>query len=297
MNHAFLIMVHKEPDLLCRLVNKLYADNHFFYIHVDKKSEKERVSNKALQVLINKAKVRYVKSLIDVKWGGVSMIYATLDLLKNVINDNSIQINYIHLISGQDYPIVKSNVFDKYFEDSNSKGWMSYDEKWSKTCYLRLNIWHFNEFINTKNKMQYFVLRVINKIQRILFNYKIYLRKQFPLPIYAGSQWFSLDIELTRYVLKFINNNPWYLKRFNKSLCADELFFHCILFNSKYKDKIIHNNFRYIDWSEGLNSPKTLKSEDFEKIIHSDCVLARKFSIKESDELLLNLDRYIDSSK
>lgn len=295
MNHAFLIVAHKEPNLLCRLINRLYADNHFFYIHIDKKSEKEIYSNKSFQDLIKKHNVRYVKSLIDIKWGGVSQINATIELLKNVINDNGIQINYIHLISGQDYPLVKPNVFDKYFEDTNSKGWMSYDEEWSKTCYHRLNIWHFIEFINTTNKMQYFALRVINKIQRILYNYKIYLRRPFPLPIYAGSNWFSWDMELAKYILKFINENPWYLKRFNKTLCGDELFFHCILFNSKYKDKIMHKNFRYIDWSERKKNPKILRNEDFEKIINSNCVLARKFSINESDELLLNLDKYIES--
>lgn len=37
MNHAFLIMAHREPKLVKRIVSQLIDNNHFFFIHVDKK--------------------------------------------------------------------------------------------------------------------------------------------------------------------------------------------------------------------------------------------------------------------
>ncbi len=39
MNHAFLIMAYNNPSLLGRICHRLEADNHFLFVHIDKKSE------------------------------------------------------------------------------------------------------------------------------------------------------------------------------------------------------------------------------------------------------------------
>lgn len=38
-NHAFLILAHKQPGLLSRIVSVLKAPNHYFFIHVDAKCD------------------------------------------------------------------------------------------------------------------------------------------------------------------------------------------------------------------------------------------------------------------
>lgn len=38
-NHAFIIQVHKQPELFGRTVKKLTAPNHFFFVNVDKKAD------------------------------------------------------------------------------------------------------------------------------------------------------------------------------------------------------------------------------------------------------------------
>jgi len=69
MNHAFLIMAHDEPKFLLKLVNALMSDNHFFYIHIDKRSKKFLESDELYEIL-NMSNVNIV-SRYNVNWGGL----------------------------------------------------------------------------------------------------------------------------------------------------------------------------------------------------------------------------------
>jgi hypothetical protein len=103
------------------------------------------------------------------------------------------------------------------------------------------------------------------------------------------STWFTMSRECTEYILKFVSENKKFLKCFKLSWGADELFFQTILFNSPLRPKLINNNLRYIDWSEGKPNPKLLSENDIHKIEVSVCFFARKFN--EEDKVLDYLDK------
>ena len=52
-------------------------------------------------------------------------------------------------------------------------------------------------------------------------------------------------------------------------------------------------NLRYVDFSAHLPSPKTLTMDDYDQIMKSDCLFARKFDINKDrqvvDKILENL--------
>lgn len=52
-------------------------------------------------------------------------------------------------------------------------------------------------------------------------------------------------------------------------------------------------NMRYVDFSAHLPSPKTLTMKDYDKIMSSDCLFARKFDINKDrqvvEKILANL--------
>ena len=74
---------------------------------------------------------------------------------------------------------------------------------------------------------------------------------------------------------------------------SDEFIIPTILMNSPYQNKIINENYRYIDWSEGNVSPKTLTIGDYDKIINSDDLFARKFDMDIDKEILYKLNEHI----
>lgn len=193
---------------------------------------------------------------------------------------------YIHFISGVDYPCVSNQTFDEFFEKAGNRSFMQFDtpeevEIWRKGKYLDRLKWHFrdNRFLD---KMM--LAQVLNHI---------FPRKQLE-NVYAGWNWFSWHRSVVEYVLNFLDNNKNYLNRFKYTSCCDEVIFHTLLYNVADKLNIEkYNALRYIDWhpSRPFKSlPLVLNMQDAERIKKSGKFFCRKCSLGESKNLLDYLD-------
>ena len=107
--------------------------------------------------------------------------------------------------------------------------------------------------------------------------------------IYFGSQWFSITGECLDHIIRYLDDESNYIKFFNNTIYADEMFFQTIIMNSYLKNNVKNNNLRYIDWSKGGNSPKILTLEDMGLINNSTQLIARKFDIDIDRNILMNL--------
>lgn len=116
LQHAFLIMVHKSPELLSRIVHVLAKQNHHFFIHVDKKTKNFEQYKDTLADVQN---VTFIKR-ISVFHGAVSQIYCELNLYWAAMN-SYVRMDYFHLISGQDYPLRTNEQFDDFFDNNIGK--------------------------------------------------------------------------------------------------------------------------------------------------------------------------------
>lgn len=128
-----------------------------------------------------------------------------------------------------------------------------------------------------------FHYRGTNKILRRLFDYRNrlneYLRRdrltKYNLKIYKGSNWASLTNEAVKYLLKQHRE----IRRVTRySLCADEVYKQTFLMDAGFSVNL-GEDIRYIDWEhhEGA-SPHTLRIEDYDALICSKCLFARKFN-------------------
>ena len=115
-------------------------------------------------------------------------------------------------------------------------------------------------------------------IQRRL---KINRVANYPFKVYKGSNWFSINHELARYVL---SRKKEIKKRFKNSKCADELFLQTISKNSPFKHNIVPSNLREIDWIRG--APYTYWKADYSMLLASDKLFARKFSTETDSEII-----------
>ncbi|WP_349087531.1 hypothetical protein [Anaerobutyricum soehngenii] len=105
--------------------------------------------------------------------------------------------------------------------------------------------------------------------------------------------------ELVSYVLK---NKKKIKKVFNYTMC-DEMFLQTIVYNSSFKDKLYDKDYddsclgnqRYIDWKRG--TPYTFRNEDFEELINSNCLFARKFNEKIDCKIIDRLLEYVNKEK
>lgn len=276
---AYLILAHKNAQQVNLLINQLKHQQVDIYIHVDKKSEIYR----EIQTGDN---VYFTDQRIKVEWGTVSQVYAIVELLKCVRKK---RYNYIHLISGQDLPLYSQDYIIDFFEKNEGKQFLSLWK--AEGFWLSRVAVYYPQFLLSNNQM----FKIIRGIYaRFIMLTKIFKRSYTMLDeIYVGSNWFSITGGCAEYLLDHIEENLFLLNFYKSTLCPDELVFNTLIYNSSFKDSIVNDNLRYIDWNNQKDSPKILLSDDYEKIITSRKLFGRKFDEYLDTEIIQKiLDRY-----
>lgn len=300
MKHAFLIQAHQDVEQLYKLINALDSNDSSFYIHWDKKHERILLDSILYNTIKNKPNIFFVEN-INVYWGGVSMVLATIKLLKEAIKDKNIQ--YFHLLSGEDYPIKSFKYISNFFKN-NQHNYLTYIPNESIMEYY-INRYYFydNDFMDVRNSntgvKKYLIKSILLFIQRISWFFvqkiKIPIRKKISIKYYHGSNWFSFTNEAVSYILKRITEEPWLLKRFKYTAVCDESFFIMLMMdNPQFKDSIINDDLRLRMSDGSLNRGGYIYTEkDFDHIIKSTALFGRKFRTGISDELILNINQKI----
>lgn len=283
MKIAHVIIAHKNPEQLERLLKKLDHPNFDFYIHIDKKIDIGPF------LYLEKIKgVRFIKNRGLCNWGGYSTLQAMIGSLKEVL-DNDVSYHHYNLLSAQDYPIKSNDVIYNFFIENKGKSYIFYESKnesnWWEGAVNRFQKYHLTDF-NFKGK---------NLLERTLNSFLP--RRKFPvsMELYGGSKssWWALNKDAAEYVVS-------YLKTGNKldsflKFCwgTDEFVIPTILMNSPLKPTMVNDNLRYIDFPDGKANPKILRSDDLGKLMLSNMLFARKFDIELYPDILDLLDKHL----
>jgi hypothetical protein len=275
---AHFILVHANPDQLYRLVNKLSDRDNVFFIHVDLKSNIQDFK----LTLANISNVYFIKSRVDIKWATYSMVQATVNGFKEIVT-SGLNIEYVNLLSAQDYPIRSTKDFHSFLMENPGKAFMhclDVATEWTEAI-SRIEEYHFDHW-NFPGKF---------KIQNMV-NFILPKRKMPGDLIPVGrSQWFTVSLKHIIFIINRLESTPQIVKFFRYSWAPDELIFQTLLYNSSFNEDIVGNNLRYIDWSEGQKNPKLLTKADFNLLMQSGKFFARKFA--PNDEVLDMIDEVL----
>ena len=99
--------------------------------------------------------------------------------------------------------------------------------------------------------------------------------------------------DFPRRFVEFFEVLGYFGEVLQRAIGCDEFVFQTILMNSHFKNNVVSNHYRYIDWSAGGPHPKLLDANDFEKMVNSDNLFARKFKTSHDSKILDLLDGYI----
>jgi len=111
-----------------------------------------------------------------------------------------------------------------------------------------------------------------------------------------GCNWWSITEEFAKEI---VSHKDEIEKLYKYTLCSDEIFVHTILWHSRFKDAIYNPNDEYlgcmraIDWKRG--DPYVWKSEDYDTLINSPFLFARKFS-EDDMEIIDKIESYLKSA-
>jgi len=291
MRFAYLICAHGSFKLLKRLIMRLDDENNDIYVHVDKKAGDMDFNDFVQSAKMSK--VIFLKDRLDVRWGDVSQVNVTMKLLETAMRAVG-GYGYYHFISGVDFPLKTNKYIHDFFIANQGKEFVGFAQNdYYEELKLKIGYYHF---IDAYRRRRNFALRLTNKaliqLQKILNIHRHkdlnYFRK--------GCNWWSITDDFAKEI---VSKKDEIEKMYRYTMCSDEIFVQTILWHSRFKDAIYNPNdeflgcMRAIDWKRG--NPYIWKSEDFDTLINSPFLFARKFS-EDDMEIIDKIKNYLKSS-
>lgn len=273
MKQVFLIHAHKDLAQLNTLVGQLCDADFDIWVNLDRKS--------AIDPRAVHPAARLVTRRIDVRWGDFSQVEATLNSLREIVDATPV-FDKVVFLSAQDFPLLPNALLKQ--ELGKVAGHELLD-----VVPVGAHGWPVAfryEYFHCRGGPARLACALANRTLGLLGR-----RRRMPhgMTPFGGSSWWALSRDCVREVLARADDRAT-LRFFRTVLCPDELFFHTLVMNSPFRDRVLGNNFRYIQWPErAAPNPKVLEEGDFERIRASGAHFCRKLDSQLSAGLLPRL--------
>lgn len=294
--HAYLIIAHNQFELLRMLLKLLDDKRHDFYIHIDKSVQNFDFDD--IRKCVTQSEITFVDRH-NITWGGFSQIQSEMTLLKAATKN---KYSYYHLLSGVDMPLKTADEIYNFFEQNSGYQFIHFnDDEFTLNPRIqqRVRVYHpTQERFGRKSKLMVLFDRCLSELQCIL---KIDRWKNNGLEFKSGYNWFSITHEIAEYIA---SSEDLVNRYFKSSICADEVFLQTLVFNKfgdslkLYKSELgsdCRTCARYIDWKRG--SPYVFRNSDFDEMINSGCMFARKLDLNVDKEICYRIYDYLKKSQ
>lgn len=304
MQKNYLILAHKNPLQLGRMIERLDDGASKFFIHLDAKTPIEPFA-----ACLEGGHIRFIEPRERCVWGDFSIVRATIHLMEAASKEQGIFI----LMSGQDYPIQSQGYINAFLESNKGFDFIEIEpleEKWKpkmvKDKLEHYHILHSEERGHSNCYAPFAHCSVFQKLRTLTHLLKGRLSlKNFRLlcslpkrvaPFerqYAGSQFWAFSERTFYAVLQYIRKHKAALEEYYKYTSSpDEIYFHSVLMDLVAKDSTIKlkEQITYVNYFRKNN---VFITEDFEKLSSAKGKLfARKFDTDIDIEILNKLDSY-----
>ncbi|XP_007543459.1 xylosyltransferase 1 [Poecilia formosa] len=288
---AFVLVIHgRASRQFQRLFKAIYHTSHFYYIHVDQRSN---YLHRQVQALASQyPNVRVTPWRMATIWGGASLLTMYLRSMADLLAMRDWSWDFFINLSAADYPIRNNNqlvAFLSKFRDLN--------------------------FIKSHGRDN---ARFIRKqgLDRLFYECDTHMwrlgDRKIPegISVDGGSDWFLLNRVFVEYVINSKDDLVTNMKRFYAyTLLPAESFFHTVLENSAHCESMVDNNLRITNWNRKLGckcqykhivdwcgcSPNDFKPSDFHRFQQTvrPTFFARKFEASVNQEIVNQLDAYL----
>uniref|UniRef100_A0A8D2JC46 Xylosyltransferase 1 n=1 Tax=Varanus komodoensis TaxID=61221 RepID=A0A8D2JC46_VARKO len=288
---AYVLVVHgRASRQLTRMFKAIYHKDHFYYIHVDKRSS--YLHRQVLQFASQYPNVRVTSWRMATIWGGASLLSTYLQAMQDLMAMKDWPWDFFINLSAADYPIRTNDqlvAFLSRYRDMN---------------FLKSHGRDNARFIR-KQGLDRLFLECDTHMWRLG-------DRKIPegITIDGGSDWFLLNRKFVEYVTFSTDDLVTKMKRFySYTLLPAESFFHTVLENSPHCDSMVDNNLRITNWNRKLGckcqyknivdwcgcSPNDFKPTDFHRFQQTarPTFFARKFEAVVNQEIIGQLDYYL----
>ncbi|XP_051905109.1 xylosyltransferase 2 [Hippocampus zosterae] len=288
---VFVLMVHgRSVRQLKRLIKAIYHSDHFYYIHVDKRSG--YMHREVLQIAQQYPNIRATPWRMVTIWGGASLLKAYLRSMTDLLSMRDWKWDFFINLSGTDFPTRTNDELVAFLSQHRDKNFLK--------SHGRENA----RFIKKQG-----LDRLFHECDNHMWRLG---ERNIPegLEVSGGSDWFALTRRFVEYVINSQDELVSGLKRFySYTLLPAESFFHTVLGNSHMCDSLVDNNLRVTNWNRKLGckcqykhivdwcgcSPNDFKPQDLIRIqqLSRPTFFARKFEASVNQEAIDILDTHL----
>ncbi|KAL4648100.1 xylosyltransferase 2 [Arapaima gigas] len=288
---AFMLVVHgRAIRQLKRLMKAIYHQDHFYYIHVDKRSN--YLHREVLRITELYPNVRVTPWRMVTIWGGASLLKAYLRSMQDLLSLQDWQWDFFINLSATDFPTRTNDELVAFLSKHRDKNFLK--------SHGRENA----RFIKKQG-----LDRLFHECDSHMWRLG---ERTIPqgLEVSGGSDWFCLTRRFVEYVVHSQDLLVSGLKQFySYTLLPAESFFHTVLGNSHMCDTLVDNNLRITNWNRKLGckcqykhivdwcgcSPNDFKPTDLIRIqqLTRPTFFARKFESTVNQEAIDILDAHL----
>ncbi len=299
MKVAYLIMAHRDPEQIKRLVDSIY-DSGDCFIHIDKKVDE----NPFKECLTGYERVCFMKNRIRVNWAAWSMVQVYMELMDMAYNHKNNYDRFVFL-TGQDYPLMTNEeILAEFSANIDTEYVMAYKISTStiptdKNKILRK--WYF------ENPFNHPFLRKV----WASFMYRVFTvhsnRKKLTVPLggkevepYFGQMLSAFTRKGAELILDVYKNDKEYNKVMKYVHASVEEYWQTIIFNSDLRKNTVqkgeeHEVTEHFGWAPlHYHSYEVYCSvyeeKDFETLKNCGYMFCRKVIPGISDSLMDKID-------
>ena len=262
---VYLILAHADSDHYHQLIGTLADGINDVFVHVDSK-----VSDAPFRSSL--PGVRVLTSRVPIKWGGWSIVDATLQLMRAArpsVNDD----DYVVLISGDTYPLQSPAAIRDFLASAGSRQYINsvpFPSIDAGKPIERVSRF-FLEHDARDGKLH--PLAGLVKMARIPANYKRAFAGRKP---YCGSQWWALTGSAIGWLLDEVARDRRYQKFAHHTAIPDEYFFQTLIMASPFSNDV-SRTLMFTDFErEGIPLPAPIDDEHIERLRISNLAVSFK---------------------
>ncbi|XP_067089495.1 xylosyltransferase 2 [Osmerus mordax] len=288
---AFVLVVHgRAVRQLKRLLKAIYHRDHYYYIHVDKRSN--YLHREVEQLAQQYPNVRATPWRMVTIWGGASLLKAYLGSMQDLLHMQDWNWDFYINLSATDFPTRTNDELVVFLSQHRDKNFLK--------SHGRENA----RFIKKQG-----LDRLFHECDNHMWRLG---ERSIPegLEVSGGSDWFALTRRFVDYVITSQDELVAGLKQFyTYALLPAESFFHTVLGNSHLCESMVDNNLRVTNWNRKLGckcqykhivdwcgcSPNDFKPQDLIRIqqLTRPTFFARKFESTVNQEAMDILDAHL----
>ena len=279
MRIAHLVITYTNPQQTARMIRHMQHPDFDFYIHVDKK-----IDIGPHLFLADIPQVYLIRDRVDVIWAGYNTVEAELRAVQEIF-DTGREYDYIHLMSGQDYPIKPAESIHDYFVRNRGKEFLEFEhfDEWSSESYPRIQQYHLTNYrFPGKYQLQWLLNRLLPS-----------RTSPVELEYFGSSMFWALTPACLRFVMEFLRTNIRFRRFVRLTWGADEFLFQTVVLNSSFQKNVVNNNLLYLDRPAGAAHPNIIGLQHMPVLHGSDKLFTRKVDMQKEPAVLDRIDELL----